>query len=133
MNCNSYILYRIFYDGNLVYVGRTTQELKDRLRLHFFSKPMVRKLNILSTSHIDYTVLPSEANMFLYEIYYINLWHPCMNVDDNARDCFTADIILPELTFYAFDDPILKKWKEKFIHNRIEQSSCVPLEDEVWW
>lgn len=42
MNCKNYILYKIYYGNELVYIGRTSQDLIDRLRLHFLASQWLR-------------------------------------------------------------------------------------------
>ena len=39
--------------------------------------------------------------MFLYEIYYINLWKPVLNCDDKSREELT--VRMPELDFQPLD------------------------------
>ena len=114
----NYIIYKIYYGNELVYIGRTKQNLKDRLRLHFFCNPLVKKIDIFDTTKIEYTLFNTEADMFLYEVYLINLYHPVLNKDDNAHDDLT--IYLPEPQFYPYWDKIIDKWKEKQIAHLID-------------
>ena len=118
MNCKNYILYKIYYSNELVYIGRTSQDLIDRLRLHFFGKPMVKKLDIIETTRIEYTICDSEADMFLLEIYLINKYKPRINRDDKAHDELSPHLYLPEPRFYPYYNPLLDKWKEKDILRR---------------
>ena len=82
----TFIIYRIFYDDQIVYVGRTKQPLTTRIHGHLFQKPMHRTVHIDQVSKIEYATLQTEADMNLYEIYYILKYHPPLNVDDKARD-----------------------------------------------
>ena len=102
-----FILYRIWYGKHLAYLGRTKQPLQARIRGHMFSKPMHRTIDIHNVTKIEYTMLQTEADMNLYEIYFINLWKPPLNVDDKARDYLT--IKLPELQWTEF---VPSKWDE---------------------
>lgn len=86
MRVQGFLIYRIWYGNCLVYVGRTKQPLQSRIRGHLFSKPMHRTVNIEQVTKIEYAELGSEADMNLYEIYYILRLHPPLNVDDKARD-----------------------------------------------
>lgn len=104
----SFILYRIFYDENLVYLGRTKQPLKDRIRGHLFQKPMHRSINIDLVTKIDYAEFLSEADMNVYEIYFINLWKPVLNIDDKAKD--GLNINLPDVTWTEFQTHLWDKW-----------------------
>lgn len=111
-----FVLYRIYYkavDGKeyIAYVGRTKQSLATRIRGHLFAKPMHRSIHIEQVSKIEYAKLQSEADMNLYEIYYILKNKPPLNVDDKARD--TLSVELPELTWTPYAPPLWKKWSEE--------------------
>lgn len=119
----TYILYKIYYNEILVYIGRTTQDLKDRLRMHFFhTNKIVKQLNLLNVTKIEYCILNTQADMFLYEIYLINLYHPILNIDDKAKDNLSDFITLPILTFQVYEDKIIEKWKEKLVQQIITKS-----------
>jgi excinuclease UvrABC nuclease subunit len=104
-----FILYRIWYKECIAYLGRTKQPLQARIRGHMFNKPMHRNIDIHNVSKIDYTMLKTEADMNLYEIYLINLWKPPLNVDDKAKDELT--IILPGLEWKEFVPAKWDEWK----------------------
>lgn len=130
---NNYILYKIYYRDELAYIGRTTQDLKNRLRMHFFHiNKIVKQLDILQVTKIEYTVLNTQADMYLYEIYLINLYHPSCNVDDNAKDDLSDFIVLPKLEFYEYKDPIIDKWKAKQIEHLID-TAPLDYSDEAFW
>lgn len=104
-----FILYRIWYGEHLAYLGRTKQPLQARIRGHMFNKPMHRAIDIHNVTKIEYTMLKTEADMNLYEIYFINLWHPPLNVDDKAKDDLT--IVLPDLQWKEFVPAKWEEWK----------------------
>lgn len=106
-----FILYRIYYEKNIVYLGRTKQPLQARIRGHMNAKPMHRAINIHNVSKIEYTELPTEADMYLYEIYLINRWKPYLNIDDKARDSLT--ITLPDLHWQEFVPSNWDEWKKQ--------------------
>lgn len=120
----SHYLYRIYYENEtddiLVYLGRTNQKLKDRLRCHFFKKPMARVLDLKQVSKIEYAEFQTEADMFLYEIYYINKFKPLLNVDDVAKDNLTVE--LPEVTFIEYKDPIIDKWRKDLFAKSLQET-----------
>ena len=105
-----FLLYKIYYDDALVYLGRTKQPLSSRLRGHFFQKPMHRVIDINHVSKIEYASFPTEADMNLYEIYYILTLHPTFNVDDKTRDYPTVS--LPDVKWKNFWPPKMEEWKE---------------------
>lgn len=105
------IVYRIYYGDKLVYIGRTSQPLQNRIRTHIMGTPMVRKLEIDKISKIEYVNLKTEADMFLYEIYFINLWHPKLNRDDKAKDELTVS--LPDVEWKEFSTKLWENWKQK--------------------
>lgn len=112
-----FILYRIWYGNNLAYLGRTKQPLQARIHGHMFASPMHRAIDIHKVTNIEYVLLPTEADMNLYEIYFINLWKPALNVDDKAKDSMT--IILPELEWKTFTPKNWDDWKTKIGHNEL--------------
>lgn len=105
------ILYRIWYGEKIVYLGRTRQNLQQRIRGHFFAKPRHRKIDIFAVSKIDYAEFTTQADMFLYEIYYINKFKPPLNVDDVAGDKLT--VCLPEVEWKTYECVLIDKWKEQ--------------------
>lgn len=117
-----YTLYRIYYGNTLVYLGRTTQPLQNRIRGHLFKKPMMRELFIDQITKIEYATFKTQADMYLYEIYFINLWHPPLNKDDKAKDELT--VTLPEVEWKLFETPLWDKWKEE-IHNKDNEEEKV--------
>ena len=108
-----YILYKIYYDNTLVYLGRTKQPLLNRIKTHCFKDPTVRSIEVDKINKIEYTILPTEADMFIYEIYYINKYKPPLNVDDKAKDDFTFGS-LPEIEWKEWDyEDTLKNWSNQ--------------------
>jgi excinuclease UvrABC nuclease subunit len=116
-----YTIYKIFYSGTngefIAYLGRTKQPINSRLRGHFKQFPMHKLIDIFSVSHIEIAECKSEADMFLYEIYYINKFKPALNKDDKAKDEIT--ITLPDLSFTEFDCRLMDRWKNeiRYIEN----------------
>lgn len=104
-----FILYKIYYGDTLIYLGRTKQDLQQRIRGHFFSKPMHRKIDIFNTTKIEYAECKTEADLYVYEVYYINKYHPPLNVDDRARDNLTIE--LPEIEWKLYNCKLIDKWK----------------------
>ena len=107
----NFILYKIYSENCLLYLGRTKQPLQRRLHAHFFKTPMVRDINIECVTKIEYAVFPTEADMNLMEIYYINKLKPPLNRDDKAKDELT--IVLPEIPFQEYVCPLMDKWREQ--------------------
>lgn len=118
MSKQNFTLYRIYYGNDIVYVGRTTQPLADRIRGHLFKKPMLRGIDINRVSKIEYSRYESEADMFLYEIYFINTWKPALNRDDKAKDTLTVS--LPPVSWEIFTTGLWDKWKEEIASNDSE-------------
>lgn len=113
-----FTLYKIFHEDTVIYLGRTKMPLSRRLYGHFFKKPLHREINIADATRIEYADFPTEADMFLYEIYFINCYHPVLNRDDKAKDELT--ITLPEVQWQEFESPLLQKWKG-VLEERAEQ------------
>ena len=49
--------------------------------------------------------------MFLYEIYFINLWKPALNRDDKAPDALSVS--LPDVSWQLFSTHLWEKWKSE--------------------
>lgn len=106
-----YFLYKIYYSDELVYLGRTKQSLEDRLRAHVLKKPMVREIDIDLISKVEFAEFETVADMYLYEVYLINLLKPPLNKDDKAKDHLTFQ--LPEVPFLPFSSKLWDSWMEK--------------------
>ena len=111
-----FLIYRIFYGDTLVYIGRTKQTLQSRMHGHMFSAPMHRTIDINNVTLIEYAELPTEADMNIYEIYYICKEHPPLKVDDRAKDKPT--IILPNLAWKPFVPANWEAWKLKLSNGK---------------
>lgn len=111
MKIQGFLVYRIWYGDDLVYIGRTKQPLQNRIRGHLFQKPMHRTLSIDLVTKIEYAELQTEADMNLYEIYFILREHPPLNVDDKTRDYPTVE--LPPVAWSEFTTPLWEKWKNE--------------------
>lgn len=106
-----YILYKIYSENCLLYIGRTKQPLKRRLHGHFFKAPMHRAIDIACVTKIEYAELPTEADMYVWEVILINQLKPPLNRDDKAHDTLT--FTLPPLPFHPFSCDLMDKWKEQ--------------------
>lgn len=106
---SNFILYKIWYGDCLVYLGRTKQPLQNRIRGHLFKKPMHRTIFIDQVTKIEYAEFQSEADMNVYEVYFINLYKPSLNCDDKAND--DLHIQLPEVEWKTFTTHLWDKWK----------------------
>lgn len=115
---SGFLLYRIYYGNEIVYVGRTMQPLQTRMHDHFFKKPMVREIDINQVTKIEYTTFTSQADQYVMEIYFINLWKPKLNKDDKAADSLT--LTLPEATWTEFKTPLMDKWIEQIAERDVQ-------------
>jgi len=135
MTKHKYILYKIYYaspSGEFIaYLGRTKQPINTRLAGHFFQRPMHKKIDVLQVSHIEVAECMTEADMFLYEIYYINKYKPALNKDDKSREELTIE--LPGLDFETLHNKkLMEKWKEK-IRRENEFAKNYKLGDCIAW
>ena len=73
---------------------------------------MHKLIDMLQVSHIEVAECKTEADMFLYEIYYINRYKPMLNRDDKSKEDLTIN--LPELDFQILhNESLMNKWREK--------------------
>lgn len=130
-----YLLYKVFYKGAdgefIAYLGRTKQRINARLRGHFKQLPMHKLIDIFSVSRIEVAECKTEADMFLYEIYYINKYKPTLNKDDKSKEELTIE--LPELDFKTLhNEEIMKKWKSEIAGEREAAERKEKLEEFFW-
>ena len=68
------------------------------------------KIDPEKVSVVEYAMCKSEADMCLYEVYYINMFHPVLNDDAKASDDLTVS--LPPLVFMQFPmKSYLDEWR----------------------
>lgn len=130
-----YLLYKVFYKGAdgefIAYLGRTKQRINARLRGHFKQLPMHKMIDIFSVSRIEVAECKTEADMFLYEIYYINKYKPTLNKDDKSKEKLTIE--LPELDFKTLhNEEIMEKWKNEIAGEREAAKRKEELEEFFW-
>lgn len=118
------ILYKIYYGSEVVYFGRTHQELKERIRAHVFNNSKtvnsrIKHIDINNVSKIEFVECKTEADMFLYEIYYINKLKPRFNTDDKAVD--DLNVTLPDLTFDIWTCSLWDDWKKKIQETKTKE------------
>lgn len=104
------IIYKIYMGRKCVYIGVTNGDLTATLRVHFFGEE--NALDLERVSKVEYAVLPSLADCFVYKTYLVNSLKPIYNKSDRARDTLSENIILPELNFNEYSNPIIEKWKK---------------------
>lgn len=112
---NKPTLYKIYYNKQkpfLAYIGRTRNDLTQRLRHHFYGHVLQKKLDIAQVSHIEYAEFATTADMFVTEIVLINQCKPPLNVDDKAHDELTLNIDLAGIEWQPWNKPhLIEKWK----------------------
>lgn len=118
-----FLLYRIYYGETLVYVGRTKQPLQNRIRGHLFAKPMQRTIAIEQVTKIEYARFKTEADMNLYEIYFILKDKPPLNVDDKTKDKLTVE--LPDVEWKLFQTPLWEKWLNEITGRKSENEQLI--------
>ena len=120
---DNFYLYRFYYKNLIVYIGRTKQKLQNRIRGHLFTKPMHRAIDVSQVSKIEYCVLPTQADMFLYEIYFINKYKPILNVDDKANDNLTVTLEEPEWFEFNINTKLFKGYRKLRNERAIQESN----------
>ena len=121
-----FIVYRISDANGVFYVGRTMQTLKARMRQHMTNTKGLSDLphiNPADVKKIEFAMCNTEADMIVYETYYINKHHPKLNVDAKAEDVLT--ISLPELNWkpYMFHTE-LQEWRMIYESSQMDQTIC---------
>lgn len=90
---------------------------------------MHRKIAIEQVTKIEYAEFKTEADMNLYEIYFILKWHPPLNVDDKTRDYPTVG--LPDVKWTKFKTPLWEKWHQQIIDTATEHENLLRRYKEI--
>ena len=104
-------VYRVWYGDVVAYVGRTNRPVRDRIREHLTSAPSTRSVDPKKVTKIEYATFERQADAYLYEIFYICLFRPPLNVDDLPSD--EPSVRLPDVEWIAFPADELARLKEK--------------------
>lgn len=107
-----FTLYKIYFGEDVAYLGRTRQSLNARLHGHFFKKKFFRCIDISRVTKIECAEVKTCADMYLYEIFYINKLHPLLNKNDVAPDELTIE--LPGLAFAEYECKLMDKWRAEY-------------------
>ena len=105
------IVYKIYVGHKCTYIDYTQNDLTDTLRLHFFGENNLQHIDISMVSKIEYAIVPTHADAIVQKYYLINKEKP-FHKFERSRDDLSPNIILPELRFVEYYNPIIDKWKE---------------------
>ena len=94
MQKQKFFIYIVWYGDIPAYVGQTVQPVEQRMRQHFLYD---RDLDSSSTTRIQFAKVQTEADMNIYEMYYMNKLRTFENRIGKAKD--EPTVILPELCF----------------------------------
>lgn len=123
MKQQTFLIYRIYNANGIFYVGRTSQPLKTRMRQHMAyanNGCEIPHIDPKDVKRIEFAICASEADMYLYEIYYINKFHPQMNIDTKASDFLTVQ--LPELKWHGYQFyRELKEWEMLYANYEMDE------------
>ena len=123
MKQQTFLVYRIYDADGVFYVGRTSQPLKTRMRQHMASTnngSEIPHIDPKTVKRIEFALCASEADMYLYEVYYINKLHPQMNVDAKASDFLTVQ--LPELKWHGYQFyREMKNWEMLYANAEMDE------------
>ena len=108
-----HIIYKIYFSNKCVFIGWADSNLTNILRVLFFGTTDQQGMDITRVSKIEYAVLPSKADCFIYHTYLVNKLKPLYNKTLKARDNVSSDVVLPELNFVTDNNPIMDKWRQQ--------------------
>ncbi len=120
---NGCLIYRIWYEDEIVYIGYTLMPLFKKLHHHFFHKKGNVYLDIHQTTMIDYTTYRSKADMLLYVAYWVNVYHPRLN---KTSPCYAPDnltVVLPNRRWTRYTPRLMEKWKSEIKPGKISGGS----------
>ena len=83
---------------------------------------MHKVIDIKFVTKVEICTLKTEADMYLYEIYYINTLKPTLNRDDKANDGLS--VILPELEWKEYNPPRMAIWLKDIVEKEEAERVC---------
>lgn len=94
-------IYRLYDENkNIIYVGKTINEVKYRIRTHFTNQKNYKTIKQLwkyKVSYFDYVKIKNKAELCIYEVYLINKIKPKYNFKDKGKG--KVGFTLPKLNF----------------------------------
>ena len=95
----AYIYRFIDSNGNIVYVGKTSQALDKRIGQHF-TRGHLPKQCYSSIARIEYQKYKTESDALIMETYYITKYNPKFNKLQKSRDLPTLELDINEWKLY---------------------------------
>lgn len=109
-----YIYKYLNKNEEIIYIGLTSRPIQRRIKEH-----EVEELQ-KETYRIEYAKVKTEADMRMYELYYINKYNPKFNVRDLYVD--GNQITLPELNFVPYLETNIEQDIRNTLNERIYSS-----------
>lgn len=105
-------VYRFLNQQNqVIYVGRTNNIIRRIRQQHFGKNGHLPKECYNETKTVEYAKVASQNDAILYELYYIEKYHPIYNTSDIGGGAFSVE--LNELPWQVFDFNTDKKTLSK--------------------
>jgi len=116
-------------NNEIIYIGKTIN-IDQRLRQHMMDKD---KKWFKTVNKIYYAECLNKTDMDIYEIYYINKFNPCHNIQSVNNSKFSQ--VLNELNFIesSFNIKVeLKKMNKKKKENRMAKENKQKNDNKLW-
>lgn len=112
-------VYRFLNQANqVIYVGRTNNIIRRIRQQHFGNNGHLPKECYNETKTVEYAKVASQNDAILYELYYIEKYHPLYNTSDIGGGAFSVE--LDELSWQIFDfRPDKKNYKKQELEELI--------------
>jgi|GEM_PF-1432660 len=117
-NASDYFVYK-FVDANnqILYIGKTIR-LSDRMVQHFKTDRHLADECYDHVKHVFYCSLKTNAEMDIYEIYFIDKYRPQYNTKSIYEQDKFSSIILPKLAWKEYHSEILNLKEKDAIPNK---------------
>ena len=113
-----YLIYKIYYDQELVYIGKTAMPLEKILFGHVAKEPTMCQLDPRKVSKIESAEVKTQADLFLYWTYLVNLFKPLLNEELKSNQLLTVE--LPQINFQEQSCDLVTKWQK--MAERLQQA-----------
>lgn len=76
-------IYKYVWHGEVIYIGKSNSDIEKRIQCHSREDKFQKYLGDVD---VYFCFLPNEATTDIYELYYINKYHPVLNVSSKYDD-----------------------------------------------
>lgn len=91
-------IYKYVWNNEIIYIGKSNSDIEKRIQCHSREEKFQK---YLSDVDIYFCFLPNEATTDIYELYYINKYHPILNIS-SKYDCEPVGVDVADIEWCKY-------------------------------